>query len=347
MEDAYVRALPNAPSFTVREGTVREADAEAAALGFTPGLSISPSFFDRDANGIIRHTVQGRAYVLRYREIGDVRLCSLFPAQDEPEPLSVLGAFSRASGAIRSALQDLNTALNGIADDLDPANEEALRQNRLALRSLYRLERTAAHMNLFHLLQSGSYPLQRQRCELRALLIPICDEAEYLMKSRDVALTASLPARACFCNIDQHLISLIVWELLDNALANGESPVHMDVRAKSGERMTISVRSKLRTRLPEDPLRRWQNEPDDPREQQRTGMGLSLASAAAKYHGGNLLVSTSEDGVFSASAIIPLPHDADQTLGTIRYDPITSLDLGLTVLSFELPAELYDPLDLF
>ena len=346
MDRPVIKPLPPVPAFTVREATVCEANKSAARLGFAQGTVLPASFFDGE-DRTRELTVNGSVYVLRWTETEGCRSCRLAPKAEAPKPPAVtLATLNRASGAVRGALQELLTALDGLSDHLDLDDPAVSRRGSAALRSVYRLERTAVHMSLFRMLLSGQYPLRRKHTDLSEKLAHLLEEAEDLLRSRQIRLDAQLPERTICCILDWDLVSFIIWELLENAVGEAGSDVSLSVVRRDRRHLIITVQNLPGKPLPEHLQNRWAQEPETPDELGKTGMGLSLVDAAVKCHGGRLLLSADEKGMLTAMACIRLPDREDPALSHRPASPMTSLDLGLTVLSPRLPDEVFDLLDL-
>lgn len=347
MDRPVIKPLPPAPAFVLREGTVREATRSAARLGFAVGTVLPASFFDTARDGCMELTVNTKVYDLRYSDRGCDRICRLSPKEAAPKtPTVTLSALSRASGAIRHALHEMLTALDGLSDHLDLNDPNVQRKGGTALRSVYRLERTASHLNMFHMLLSGSYPLQRRRTDLNEKLFSLITEAEDLFSCSGIALKTVSPEQPTSCILDWNLVSFVIWELLTNAAAESGGSVSLSLKRRDRRHLVVTVQNRPDGALPTQAQSRWAEEPETPDELGKTGMGLSLVSAAVKCHGGSFLLSTDQSNGLTAMACFYLPDKEDPLLYQFPSSPVTSLDLGLTSFSHELPVSAFDLRDL-
>ena len=153
-------ALAGGPAFAVENGVIFFSDPKAAALGLSVGAPLAALLPDASlpttANDSTEVSVilAGRNWTLHAVAADGMLACFLRPIQIlSPAPNE--STLLHTAGIIRLALQNLLTALEAMADTVaeDP---DAAHQASLALRSVYRLRRTAGDLELLAALCAGT-----------------------------------------------------------------------------------------------------------------------------------------------------------------------------------------------
>ena len=340
--------LAGGPAFALRDGVVRFADPEAAALGLNPGTALSallpdaplpqPGCEATEAQVLL----SGRSWTLRALAASGMILCFLRPPRTMvPAPNE--STLVHTAGSIRLALQDLVLALDGLADTVceDPA---AAQQTALALRSVYRLRRTAGDLELLASLCVGSFRLCRQSCRPVAAAAELCAELAELLRPAGRTLSWELPRREIPCCLDWPLTAALLRELIANAAADAaDGKIHLRLTQAGKNRLCFAVQNTPAGRLPEAPFHRHGAEQSDLKG--GAGLGLSLVSAGAECHGGGLLLSSAEDGSVTALLTLTAAEQSDETVRSLVQLP-RDPEASLTALSPVLPAECFRPEDL-
>ena len=243
------------------------------------------------------------------------------------------------AGAIRAALQDLTTALNGLAELPGAAEGPFAQQAAMALRSVYRLQRTAGELELFAQLRAGTYPLRRSRIELTVALIELCGELGELLETAGIELRLRMPKRDVEVCLDWPLTAALLRELVTNAAADaGDGTVEVELCADSPDRVRFTVRNRPAEPLPEPLFHRHAAERSEGFE--GLGLGLSLVSAGAACQKGSFLISVEESGELAAVLSLPVGAGRDAELHSQRHGLI-DCDENLIALSPVLPNELF------
>ncbi|MBO4419825.1 MAG: hypothetical protein J5789_08405, partial [Oscillospiraceae bacterium] len=172
--------LAGGPAFALEQGVIRFADPKAADLGLKPGTPLSAVLPDAAPQETGEEPVEasvflaGQNWTLRALAASGIILCFLRPLPGRiPAPNE--RTLIHTAGSIRMALQDLVIALDSLSDTVceDPAAAE---QASLALRSVYRLRRTAGDLELLAALCAGTYRLCRQDCRPVSATAELCAE---------------------------------------------------------------------------------------------------------------------------------------------------------------------------
>lgn len=335
--------LAGGPAFALEGGVICYADPEAAALGLTEGAALN-AFLPEAGTGSAEAalTLGGKDWVLQTAAADETVLCLLRPARSRiPAPNE--STLLHTAGSIRLALQDLLTALNGMADYVSE-DPEAARQTALALRSVYQLRRTAGGLELLAALSAGSFRPCRRKCRPVAAAAELCENLAELLQHTGCTLSWELPKREIPCCLDWPLVAALLRELIANAAANtADGQIRLSLTRAGKDRICFALRNTPAQPLPELPFHRYATEQAD--LQGGTGLGLSLVCAGAECHGGGLLLSREEGGALTFLLTLAAAEHED---GEIRC-PIqlpTNPDADLIALSQLLPPECYRPEDL-
>lgn len=341
--------LTGGPAFALENGSICWADSKAAALGLTPCASLSlilpdvfPLLNTADSTAETPLYLSGRSWILRTVAVGETTLCFLrSPHNLSPAPNE--STLLHTAGSIRMALQDFLVALDSMADGLC-GNPEAAQQAALALRSVYRLRRTAGDLELLASLCAGTFRRECRPCLPVAAAAELCAELAELLGPAGYTLHWELPKREIPCCLDWPLTAAMLRELIANAAANTlDGQIHLSLTKIGKNRLCFLVRNTTKTPLPESPFHRHAAEQADPLG--GAGLGLSLVSAGAECHGGGLILSQARDGSVTALLTLSAMDQADETVRSpvqLPQDP----DVNLVALSPVLPADCYRAEDL-
>lgn len=334
------------PAFAAGEGRILCRNPQAAALGLEEGPSellqaLRPSGAG-EAPAETELLFQGRPWVLRAADMEGLTLCLLRPAESR-SPAPNENTLLRTAGSIRSALQDLTTALDVMTDALE-ADPEGLRQTALALRSVYRLRRTVVELELYARLRAGTYRLCRRNCSVVGAVSGLCVEFRELLRPVGIDLRWELPARELSLCLDWVLIAALLRELLSNAAADAaDGRIRLTLSRTGERRLRFTVENRPAGPLPETLFGRHAAEVPDLRT--GVGLGLSLAAAAAEYHGGGLLLSADGEGTVTALLSVETAAEEDPQVNCLIQYP-TGPEAALLALSPVLPPASYRPEEL-
>ena len=343
--------LAGGPAFAVAEdGVLRVCTPEAEALGFrkdVPAEELLPEGCLPKAAGESLETeleLSGQRWSLRAMETEGLRLCFLRPAV-EPVPGPNEATLVHAASSIRRSLQELTTALNGLADVLPPEDPGASRRAAEILRSIYRLRRAAGSLEAFSSLRSGRWRLIRRRVKIAAETAAFCGELRELLQAAGIELVWSLPQRDFPVCVDWDLLQLMLRELTANAAAHsadGRVELRLTRVGELGLRFAVSNRTDQP--LPRPLFHRHAAEPAE--LEGGAGLGLSMVSAGAACHGGSLLLSADETGVITALLTVRGGAEEDAADSFAQLRQIPAAEAELVSFSELLPPELYRVEDL-
>ncbi len=335
--------LPGVPAFAFAEGRVLCAVNGAEALGFLPGAELSRLLPDLTppepgARPETRFSLDGSSWILRAAAEPDCTLCFLRPEPAAPAAPNE-NTLLHAAGSIRLALHDVSVALEGLTDPAAP--EDLSRCGGLGLRGVYRLRRAAEAMELYAKLRSGSYRLACREISVNAAASAFFGELAELLRSADLELRWELPPRDFILPLDWPLITVLLQGLIANAASDpADGLIRVKLTRIEDRRLLFTVSNRPAEPLPEGLFHLHA----DPQQALSSGMGLglSLISAGAACHGGNLLLSAGEDGSVSALLSLTAGSEAEQANRSFIQLP-TGEEANLVALSPVLPPELYRP----
>lgn len=343
-----VLGLTEGPSFAVVAGRLALCSPEAQALGLADGQEARSVLAETMLPGpdeeaaVSALFLHDRIWTLRAVPFADSILCTLRPgSQIAPPPNEA--TLLHVAGSIRQALHDLNTALDGLAAD-PPAGGQSEHNAALAMRSVYRLRRTAGDLELFARLRSGTFQPSRRRWELVSATDRFCLETAELLRSGGLDLSWKLPEREFTALVDWPLTAALLRELLLNAAAHAaDGEIRLELSRPGEHRASFTVRNRSKGGKPAQIsfYRYAQEERAD--LEGGLGLGVSLVSQGAACLGGTLMLSMEENGETAAVLSIALEDkDKSQNRSPVQV-PELSQDEGLTAFSPILPPELYGP----
>ena len=213
-------------------------------------------------------------------------------------------------------------------------------------RHLSRLSRIAANLADLERLHRENCQLRWAQLDVNGFLLPLLEEADYLFTQAGKKLDWKLPARSGILQADPALLERTIFNLMSNALKFSPdgaeirlqvqiTPTHLQLRLENpcgsdGKELLRAAFSRLEQRdLLPDP--RW-----------GIGLGLPLAQAIARQHGGLIAIDTTAD----RAAVILTVQRRHSTPGTRLeapppYEYNGGIRRSLLELSDALPSQLY------
>jgi signal transduction histidine kinase len=197
-----------------------------------------------------------------------------------------------------------------VLDELASGEEPRAELVAMARRSLRRLMRLSEHLSLVAELEGGAFEPELADVDLRALTAQAVDAALSIDGRKDVVATCVLPPSSVFIEGDGRYLSLVLRELVGNALKLASAHVEVSMTVSS-ESVTIRVDDDGPGFSEESAKtlgRRFVT-----RESAR-GLGLSLSMAVEilTAHGGALALEQSRlpsgrSGKVGAALVVTLP----------------------------------------
>ena len=221
---------------------------------------------------------------------------SLFLLTPRNGPEAADAALSAASQVLRQPLADLAALLQPLAEDPDLSSRTAA-----MTRQVYRLTRIAGNLaDLERLRQSDCQP-RLQLLDLNAFLTPLLQEVESLCGSAGRTLTFALPAKTVLLQADPQLVERALLNLVSNALkfSPPDTPIVFQVRTTQTH-VLLQLQNRCSTgsaELLQSAFHRLEQRSQLPDPRWGVGLGLPLAQAIAKLHGGAVAVEATRSGL--------------------------------------------------
>ena len=293
------------PAFCVGEdGTVR---ANSAARHLSPEhagdfprwLAEGAGLFSRwDRTGTLELPLEraGERYSVAIRPLLDGLLVLMQPLSRDREAGA---AMATASQVLRQPLTDLYSQIQFLTDKLeDPA---LLSQASAIHRQIFRLSRVAANLSDLELLYSEQYHLRVQRLDANAALCTLAQEVSDLLQASGRELKWTPLAKSFPIQADAALLQRAILNLLSNAIKFSPTGSPVALCAKSTDQYLLIQVENLccdndaaLLRGAFDRLRQRDLLPD-PRW--GVGLGLPLAQAIARLHGGMVALEVRDGSV--------------------------------------------------
>lgn len=342
-------AVFSEPAFYAESGFISAVNPAAEAIGLEVGCPLNLILHPVPACGADETVdcptaLRGASVVLRCCGLGGGFLMVRVPPEPAaPEYAAVPGMV----GGIRESIQDLNTAVEGLADSIN-ATQPVLTASTLARRSLYRLERVASRLDWFYRLSTGAVSCRPQTCCPAAIVRRLSEYADGLLHTRALRLDYDDGGARWNGCVDTELLELIFWEVLSCLTAqteSGDPQIRLRRLHRDQLQLTFAVPNHTGD-LPDllETLPRFDEK--DPSTWRRRELGLGIASMAARLHGGSLLLSADRDGPVRVVVTLRMEAQPDETLHEPHSIVAGSLHPGMVLLSEQLPLEAYSIEDL-
>ncbi len=337
------------PAIYAEDGCVAAVNSAAEAIGLTTGCPLDrildPLPVCEDGRTMeYRTSLCGAEAVMRCCRLGAGLLLVRIASED---PAAVYAALPAMVGGIRGTIQELNLAVDGLAETIGP-DHPGRSASTLARRSLYRLERIASRLDWFYRLSTGAVSCHPQLCSPPVLLQSFCEYADGLLRTRSMRVDYDDGGAFWDGCLDHELLELIFWEVLSALTAmigSGNPKIRMRRLQRSEVRITFSIPNHV-GELPDLLESLPEIDPRDAVAWPRHELGLGIASMAARLHGGRLLVSADRDGSVRIAVTLRMQEQSDKTLHQARTVVAGGLHMGQVYLSEQLPLQAYDIEDL-
>jgi len=336
------------PAFCVKDGAIIATNAQAEQRQFQVGMEIGEIVTDQqeiyqsfeNGNLYLNINVCGvpcPASVVRTRE------CDIFHLR-RTEDDDALQALALAAMQLRTPLANLMT----VADQLF-SNKEADAQTQLQVSQI--------NQNLYHLLRivgnmsdAGEYTHANktgmETADLVSLMAEIMEKAQSFFANTGIKLSYSGPTGSVFGAVNVEKIERAVYNLLSNAAKFSQEGSTVTASLTANENhLTFTLCNTHSEDLPKQNFwQRYRREPGIEDPCHGLGLGMTLASAVAAFHGGTILVDNPAANQTRITMTIPIVKgNADNLRSPILRmgDYAGGRDRGLIEFADILPAEAY------
>ena len=336
------------PAFCVKDGAIVATNTLAEQRQFRVGTDIREIVTEhldiyqnfKDGNLYLNINVCGvscPASVVRTME------CDIFHIR-RTEDDDALQALALAATQLRIPLANLMTVADQLFANME-TDEQTQSQTSQINQNLYRLLRIVSNMS-----DAGGYTQAGktgiQTADLVSFMAEIMEKAQRFFTDTGIKLSYNGPTGSVFGAVNPEKIERAVYNLLSNAAKFSQegSTVTASLTAKD-DRLTFTLCNTNAEDIPVHGLwQQYRREPsiEDPRH--GLGLGMTLASAVAAFHGGTILVDNPAANQTRITLTIPIVKgNGDNVRSPILRvgDYAGGRDRGLIELSEVLPTESY------
>lgn len=336
------------PTFCVKDGAIIAANALAMQRQLQVGTDISEIVTEHQ--DIYQDFENGNLYL-------NINVCGVpCPASivrteaydifhiRRTEDDGTLQALALAATQLRIPLANLMTVADQLFANME-ADEQTQLQTSQINQNLYRLLRIVSNMSdADGYTQAGKTGMQT--ADLVSLMAEIMEKSQSFFTDTGIKLIYSGPTGSVFGAVNPEKIERAVYNLLSNAAKFSQegSTVTASLTAKEN-RLTFTLCNTNAKDIPVHNLwQQYRRAPgiDDPRH--GLGLGMTLASAVAAFHGGTILVDNPAANQTRITMTIPIVKGNTDNLRSpiLRVgDYAGGRDRGLIEFSEVLPTESY------
>jgi signal transduction histidine kinase len=216
---------------------------------------------------------------------------------------------------LRTPLTVLQGNLRAILDGVYPLTQSEVARLYDQTRHLHRL---VADLHTLAQAEAGQLPLHRQTVDLAEIAAETVSLFEPLSEAKGVHLSLQKEAAPILVSVDQARFTQVLQNLLNNALRHtpSEGTIRVHVRVEGGE-VKLSVSDSGEGIAPEhlDQIfeRFFRADLARSRDSGGAGLGLPIANALIKAHGGRVTVESQGPGR-GATFTVWLPRESDQSM---------------------------------
>lgn len=244
---------------------------------------------------------------------------------------------------LRTPLFSLRGYLDGIAAGVADTPAMAAKYLAICREKAATLDRLVSDLFAFARMEYLDQPLQREPVEIGTLLHAAVEGVRPQANVKGIALLTDGPTEPCIAQVDAHLITRAVENLLDNALRYTPAGGAVRVRWEGDDaEIRFTVTDSGPGISPEDlprlftPL--FRGETSRNRRTGGVGLGLTIARRILVAHGGDLTAANDPDGGASFIGLLPLTiasdmeRDADTPSGQRQSHVIPAIGRRVTAL---------------
>lgn len=327
------------PVYFEKNGVIAAVNKAAARLP----LSVSDPAPEVPEGGHLEAELCGSVWQISVLPHEDGRLVFLKPLPASDGAMHLLSAAARG---IREPLTTLQHACSALLPAVEELEDETLQAKTAALsRVCFQLLRHVGHLSDFERLNSDSTAIFPENTNILDFFDEQASLWQDMLRDADVLLNYQGPEKSVIGNLDRTLTKRAVLNLLANAAAYHAEGTAIDLTVSaSGGRLTIRVKNQGAAMDPDvfaTAFRRYTRGNEVGDDRWGTGLGMGLAQAIARQHGGSLLLESGEGGT-TVTMTMDLRLPTGDALGTPHLDPIGGYEPALVEFSGVLPNETYD-----
>lgn len=253
----------------------------------------------------------------------------------------------RAMALVASTLRKpLSGALSEAASLLDSQEDPALVQQLSQLnRNLYQLLRLLGNMSDAEAVSSHC---RAETTDLSALFREIMEKAQVLLSRSGLSLSYEDLSESVYGLADREQLERAVLNILSNAAKFTPNGGHIDAAlVRQGRTLRLSVQdsgSGIAQEVMSSLFRRHLRQPGIEDSRFGLGLGIHMIHAAARNHGGTLLITQGENGGTRVVLTLAIRQKDGNSISSpiFRVDYAGGFDHALVELSDCLPTDLFD-----
>ena len=334
------------PGFCVKENRIIRVNDAARRLFLEPGMEVLPLIA---AGKEAYASFESGCLYLTLTLAGELRGASVTKAEDlfvfladEETELRELQVLALAAQSLRMPLTGVMLSADQLGRSLETEEEKE---------SAARLSRgTAQLQRLICNMSDALRYLRNARLQVRnitSLLEEIFEKARTLTDHTDISLRYQGLSEAVYTLTEPEQLERAVYNLISNALKFTPKGGTIDVRlTKSGKLLQLTVEdsgSGIGDQILKSVFTRYLRQPSLEDSRFGLGLGLVIVRAAAKNHGGTVLIDRTERGTRISMTIAIRENPQTMVRSPIlTVDYAGERDHGLLELSESLPYTLYE-----
>lgn len=343
-----LQMLPQ-PAFCLRDdGTIAH---NAAARHLLPGShgafsswlgDSAPLYHNWDGHGTLEVPVHagGLFFQASLRRVEDGLLCMLIPC-DPPDAAAL--ALTVTAQVLRQPLADLSGQLQYLESQLQ--DDACFSQTAAMQRQLYRISRIAANLSDLEQLRSGAWRRKISRLDVPTDLGAFLTEVRDLCREMKREFLWKAPSKTVFLSADPDLLKRALLNLISNALKYSPEGTPVAMRPLLTDTHLIFQVDNLCEAEALAPLysafHRLEQRNLLPDARWGVGLGLPIAQAIARLHGGTVALELKKHTVTVSLSLRRLPAGSTAALHSPQMSYTGGMSQSLMELSDVLPNRLY------
>lgn len=322
-------ALLNVPQAIIAGGNDKVLFANEAAmafLGYDPkgeplnGLFSEDILVNQGEHFITTSSVKGRQVRLTVRRSGEQKLFYIeFPDERQESPAFTRGALSH----LRSCLTGIKLAADRCFDPVEDGQLPGKNNISVLYHYYYRLSRAVLQLDSADKLARHEMSFSPRPLELGGFLTELVQTVESLCRPMGVTIKYDREPGRLFVMADAELFEMMMLNLLANSIQNAGKDTVIELSAKETSDGVLIALNDTGSGIPAEKLGGVFHLPENgspTSPEEGTGMGLYIANAVARLHGGVLLIESREDKGVSIRIQLPSPEEGQLTFSTKLAD---------------------------
>lgn len=318
-------ALLNVPQAIIAGGDDKVLFANEAAMSFLgsdPRVRPLSELFSEDIlsnnseHFVAASSVGGRQVRLTVRRSGEQKLFYIDSPEEKPEtPAFTRGALSH----LRSCLTGLKLAADRCFEPVEDGELPGKNNISVLYHYYYRLSRAVLQLDSADKLARHEMSFSPHPLEIDSFLAELVQTVESLCRPMGVTIKYTRESGRLFALVDAELFEMMMLNLLANSIQNAEENTVIELSAKETSDGVLIALNDTGSGIPSGKLGDVFHLPENgspTSPEEGTGMGLYIANAVVRLHGGVLLIESREDKGVSIRIQLPSPEEGQLSFST-------------------------------